>query len=810
MKIKLTDFTLDYNGKLLAVKAPMSLYSTLLQHGEIPDPYVGTNAREAAELSRGDYDFYTSVEVSEGDLERKRAYLCFEGLDTLCTVFVNGKKVGYADNMHRTWLFDAKGLLFAGKNEIKLHFHSPIEYIEALQKRKPLVGNADTHQGFPYLRKAYSMLGWDWCNELADMGVFRDAYVCFDDGVCLEYENVSVTQKHNKDGSVILTVKSDLELPVGYGLEAKLSSPDGRIYEAEMKDGAAELAVSDPMLWWPNGFGEQYLYSLTVTLTYMGKEVSVVEKNVGIRTVELNTQNDSHGKEFNFTVNGKPIFCRGANYIPEDNILPYYSYERTEQMIEKCIEANFNMLRVWGGGLYPHNYFMDICDRRGILVWVDCMFSCTTLWLTEELKRNIVEELRDNMRRLGSHACLALLCGNNECEEGIAHWAGFTESLTVKEDYIELFEHIIPDLANTYAPDSYYWPSSPSAGGGFDKVKNVSYGDSHIWTVWSAMAPIEEYTKIYPRFLSEFGYCSMPSKKALDRISSEKEDRNLFSEVMDFHQKHLHGNSKILKYIAHYYRYPETFESLAYASQLMQAYAMKTGVEHLRRYRDVCRGALYWQLNDCWPGISWSSLDYLGEPKALHFAAKRFYAPVLPLATKREGSTTVVFGISNEGLSHFDGRLEYSLIDRSFEKLYENSISISASPLSAADLLTVDFGEMIKGREKRTILAYTLYGVGDEVIYRGSLIFTPAKYFEYGKPDIRITAEAADGGFILSVSSDTYAESVSITSSLDADFKDNFFSVTSSAPVTVPVKTALSKKELLDSLSVISVYDLGR
>ena len=391
--------------------------------------------------------------------------------------------------------------------------------------------------------------------------------------------------------------------------------------------------------------------------------LDVWERTIGLRTVTVCTDADEWGNQFAFVVNGQKIFAMGANYIPEDNLLGHLSEERSERLIRDCARANFNCIRIWGGGYYPEDYVYDACDRYGILVWQDLMFACNVYDLNDEFEANILAETADNVKRIRHHACLGLWCGNNEMEWGWRDWGRLEgHRPKYKADYTKIFEMLLPRLVKQVDDQTYYWLSSPSSGGSFDDPNDFNRGDNHYWEVWHSNKPFTEYRDFYFRFCSEFGFQSFPGKKTLDSFSLP-EDQNIFSEVMESHQKNGLANTKIFSYISGYYKYPKDMESIAYISQILQLKAIQYGVEHWRRNWGRCMGSIYWQLNDCWPVASWASIDYYGRWKALHYGAKRFYARFMATACEKEElSTEIDYYIHNESFEERKAVLRVRLI----------------------------------------------------------------------------------------------------------------------------------------------------
>ena len=649
---------------------PGTVYTDLLRDGSMDDPFFKDNEDRVCALMEEDYEYLRRENIDNSLLRCEKILLRFEGLDTVAEVYVNGSFIGNACNMHRVWEYDVKSYLREGDNEFRVVFRSPLKWIAEAYKKYGNIGNDDTFEGFMHLRKAHYMFGWDWGAHLPDAGIFRPVCLL---GICgARIDNVYVTQEH-REGKVYLSVRTELEQLVEketeerYHIRVSVATPDGAVLseklklcvnEADMSDKAGAvcksaatdkpyvsdkpyaskmpyaegtLVIESPRLWWPNGIGEQPLYEVSVEL--LGRDAELLdnwERRIGLRTMTMRRQKDQWGESFAHEVNGRTIFAMGADYIPEDHLLGRRSQERTRQLLMDCKLANFNCIRVWGGGFYPDDWFYDLCDELGLMVWQDFMFACSVYELTPEFEANIRQEFIDNIRRIRHHACLGLWCGNNEMEMFVDERCWVTKPTEVR-DYLLMYERIIPEVLAVHDPQTFYWPASPSSGGSFDNPNDPNRGDVHYWKVWHGNRPFSEYRKFFFRYASEFGFQAFPARSTLEMISDEPEDMNPFSYVMEKHQRNYGANGKIMNYMQQMYRYPNDFDTFIYASQLLQADAIRYGVEHFRRNRgaDRCMGAVYWQLNDCWPVISWSSIDYCGRWKALHYFARRFFAPVL-------------------------------------------------------------------------------------------------------------------------------------------------------------------------------------
>ena len=522
---------------------PGTVLTDMMDGGLIEDPYWRTNEYETRELSRRDYQYEREFEVPESFFREEEQCLVFEGLDTIADIYLNDELLLAVNDMHRTWRIDVKGKLKA-VNRLAVAFHSPTAFIEKADREGDIFyASTGCMKGNGALRKAHYMFGWDWGPQLPDAGIFRSVYLS---GFSIaRLDDVRIRQEHGA-GGVKLSVESSVRKlsesdTAGNGmLVCKITAPDGTVLTVEKEVGineTIEALIEAPQLWWPNGYGAQPLYTVRVELRMSDSVLDVWERTIGLRTVTVCTDADEWGNQFAFVVNGQKIFAMGANYIPEDNLLGHLSEERSERLIRDCARANFNCIRIWGGGYYPEDYVYDACDRYGILVWQDLMFACNVYDLNDEFEANILAETADNVKRIRHHACLGLWCGNNEMEWGWRDWGRLEgHRPKYKADYTKIFEMLLPRLVKQVDDQTYYWLSSPSSGGSFDDPNDFNRGDNHYWEVWHSNKPFTEYRDFYFRFCSEFGFQSFPGKKTLDSFSLP-EDQNIFSEVMESHQK---------------------------------------------------------------------------------------------------------------------------------------------------------------------------------------------------------------------------------------------------------------------------------
>ncbi len=780
---------------------PGSVYSFLLDEKLIPDPYYRTNELDALRILDNDFEFSRSFDYTV-PADGSRVMLRCEGLDTLADIYINGGHVAYTDNMHRSYEFDVTSLLCSGENRICVLFHSPNRYIKEKYKEDPVPGNSDTLVGFCHIRKASCMMGWDWGPRLPDAGIWKSISLLAVDSDRIT--EVHVTQRH-ENGKVFVTPAVRTERGTAE-ITVTVTAPDGDTFTVPAN---TETEIPSPMLWWPRGFGKAHLYNIKVELFENGAVVDENTKRIGLRQMELVREKDEYGESFYHRVNGVGIFAMGADYIPEDNLLSRVTKERTEKLLRHCADCNFNAIRIWGGGFYPHDFFFDACDELGLMVFADMMFACMNVPGNKEMIENVAAEVRENLTRIRHHACLAVISGNNEMEAGITWW-GEARRAELSEVYLKVFEDVLPKIAAEVCPYLPYVPSSPSSFGSFRDPDNENYGDSHYWAVWHSNLPFTEYRNHYFRYLSEFGFESFPCEKTVNSFTEPRE-RNIFSRTMEMHQRCKGANKKILMYLADTFLYPSDFGTMLYASQLLQAEAMRYCVEHLRRNRGRCMGALYWQLNDIWPVASWSGIDYYGRFKALQYMAKRFYAPVMISAEEigetatrpfvimeadyYDYSTEARLCVSNETTSPIFGTVSWELRSSDGSILRSGAEDVTVPALGALQLPNMDFE---KTDVMNNYLSYSFVS-GGNVISSGTTLFTVPKHFLFKDP--HLTYER--NGDEITVYADAYARCVEIDSP-DSDFilSDNYFDM-NGGKVTVKILEGEPK-----TIRLRSVYDI--
>ena len=792
---------------------PGGVHTDLLALGCIPDPFVGDNERRVAWVAEADWEYRSRFTADAELREQPRVWLVCDGLDTLATVSLNGRVLGLADNMFRRYRWEVKPLL-AEDNELLIAFASPVQYVSEQQAQRPLPGVSQAIAGGPHLRKAPCQFGWDWGPQLPPVGIWKGLRLEGDDGAALS--DVHLRQSH-ADGAVRLSAAVAVEQPAGEPLTARLRviAPDGETWTVEAAASAAQpadlsLPIPQPQLWWPNGYGAQPLYRIVVSLWRGEVEVDRRDYQVGLRTVELRQEADQWGRSFQFVVNGVPIFAKGSNWIPADSFPTRISDDYLETLIRAAAETHHNMLRVWGGGFYEEERFYDLCDRYGILVWQDFIFSCSVYPLDEPtFLENVRAEVEENVRRLRHRASLALWCGNNEMEWGWVDWGwrALPELDALKVAYDRFFHHTLPAWCAAADPDTAYWPSSPSSDTPFAAPNGQQQGDAHYWDVWHGRQPFTAYRNQYPRFMSEFGFQALPPLATI-RTYADEADWNMTSYVMEQHQKNASGNSLMVGQMLDTFRLPQEFSSLVYLSMVLQAEGIRYGVEHWRRQRDRVAGTLYWQLNDCWPVASWSSLDYFGRWKALHYAARRFYAPLL-LSIEDAPPRFGVY-VTSDRRDSWEGLVRWSLETLDGTTLAGGEEPLRAAPLATTPVNSFDLAGYVTGDNRRELVFVAELWSPDGPLARQTAFFVPTKHLALVDPQLTATCSGDGGQLRVELCGRSLARLVELElDGADVVFSDNYFDLPAGrvATITCPLPAGWSVAQAQDALRLRSVYE---
>ena len=836
--VELNILTLDLGGTWqladgegttrLESHVPGCVHADLEAAGIIPDITYRDNEKDIHWVAEKDWIYEREIQVEPSLLQRRHLTLRMEGLDTYCTVAVNGHTVLEADNMFRTWEVDVREWIQPGANRLRFHFKSPIPTIRERFAQKPLYGWARYHPdyvGKSYARKMACSFGWDWGPMAPTAGPWRPVHlIAWDNRI----EELRLRQQH-AGGQVRL--HSDPRTATSGNLRHTLYLGKEIVASAE-GPGPVELRVDRPELWWPNGMGKQPLYRLVVEL--MGADGTVLDKTsrtIGLRTCELVREQDAFGESFRFRVNGRDVFIKGSNWIPCD-IYPSRVTESTyARLLEDAVKAHQNMIRVWGGGIYEEEAFYDHCDRLGILVWQDFMFACSTYPAFDEaFMRSVEAEARDNIRRLRHRACLALWCGNNELEQGLVAWDGGDYSRGMPpEDYCKLFDQLLAEVVAEEDGIVPYWPSSAhTPGPNRSNHNDPTCGDAHAWSVWFGGEPLEAQRNWKFRFMSEFGFQSYPELSTIESFTLP-EERNLINWVMDYHQRSNMGNQTILKYALEWFKEARSFESWLTLSQLIQGLCIQFAAEHARRIQGRMDGLMYWQINDMWPGATWSSIDVFGRWKALHYMARRFFAPVLVSLLEDHDAGSVSVHVSNHRPGAFSGNVRWWVTDCAGSILrqgimaadVESQTNQQVGSFYCTDLreiggksrlpLEIRFNWAIPMAGDRDIMVWAVLEENGQEISRNLALFARPKYLLLRDPAVRATVRDTGDRLVIDLAADSCAPwtRLSVTGE-DIWLSDNFLHLAPHLPATVEVERCAIRDagELQERLVVTPLCDL--
>jgi beta-mannosidase len=815
-------------------QVPGVVQTDLLHDNLIPDPFYQDNDTRLQWIGLTDWEYRTTFDADAAMISHEHIDLVFEGLDTFADVYVNDQAVLHTDNMFRRWRLPAKGMLKAGPNTLRIVFHSPVEFmipkVKALPYQLPSVtshntGNEENIATAPYTRKADYQFGWDWGPRYVTEGIWQPIRIETWDA--LRVDNFHIQQQRvDKDAAAL---SAELEIQASRSTAATVEITYGELSGAtvapirqtvQLDPGVNHVSVpvhiASPKLWYPAGYGAQDRYRFSYTVRIARDIVAQAALNTGLRSIELRREVTSTGKSFAFVVNGIAIFAKGADVIPFDSFPNRVTPEIHRQILQSARDAHMNMIREWGGGIYETDDFFDICDELGIMVWQEFMFGGDMGPGGAAFQDNVKQEAIDQVERLRDHPSIVLWCGNSETETGWVHWGdrqSFKESIAptdrdeVWQNYVNLFHGILPGVVNRYGYPVPYWPSSPSANFE-DPPDSQTNGDMHYWQVWHALAPIEEYTHQFPRFMSEYGFQSFPEMRTI-RAFAKPEDMDIRSATMQDHQKNHGGNERILSYMLRWYPEPKDFPSFVYLSQVLQAEAIKVGAEHLRRQMPNTMGSLYWQLNDCWPVASWASIDYYGRWKALQYYTRRFYDDVLVSPFRHDGKVDVY--VVSDKLQPVNGQIRTRLLDFSGKSLTDKTQDVQVPAQFSAIYFTLDEKDLLASADPRkTFLVFDLM-VGGQNVSRNLIFFDTMHNLELPESvHVDAALDSSNGGYSVTLRSPTLARSVFLSfGDLDVQPFDNYFDLLPGEPRTITLKAPaqLSSDQLRSAMQVISLTD---
>ena len=808
---------------------PGVIHTDLMANEIIEDPFFRLNERAVQWVDKEDWMYETHFDADHV-MNKANIRLHFMGLDTYADVYLNGEKLFSGDNMFREWKVDVKDKLKAKDNKLEVYFHSPIKIDIPKFDSYPYryqTGPDQSQQGgifnktlSPFARKAGYHYGWDWGPRLVTSGIWRPVYLeAWDD---LRLEDVFIRQKDITKQRAVISVETEVLTDKDMS-NAKVTVKDknsGTVYgtkTADLKKGSnkvvVDFTINNPKLWWSNGLGEAHLYDFQTEVTANSKTLDSHITTTGLRSIKVVAKEDKVGSSLYFELNGVPIFAKGANLIPDDNFLPRITREKYEKSVLAAVDANMNMLRVWGGGIYEDDNFYEFCDKYGILVWQDFMFACSFYPSEGQYLESVKYEAIDNIKRLRNHPSIAVWCGNNEAYYFMYNWnlkKNYSDQnpeygQIIQRQYFDLFHKLLPDMVAEYAPEMTYRASSPY--GIVGDADNPNHGDRHYWGVWHGRQPIAQYNIEKSRFFSEYGFQSFPEFESIKIYAPKPQDWKITSEVMMEHQRAgSYANELIEEYLLKEYQTPKDFESFLYMNQVLQGDAIKIAMESHRRDMPVCMGTLFWQHNDCWPVASWSSRDYYGRWKAQHYFAREAYKDVLvsPIANENKLDVYVV----SDRLTNSKGNLTISVLKLDGTKVSERKMSINIPVNTSTKIFTSDIDKLLNGSKKEDVVVHVELNDGKGKIYKNNYFLLQPKNINFPKTSIKRSISKVDGGYEVALTADKFARAVFMSvEGIDNFFENNYFDILPSETIKIKVATKILQSDFEKQLKVVSLSD---
>ena len=802
---------------------PGVVHTDLLQNKIIEDPFFRLNERGLQWIDKEDWVYETCFTLAADMMRKENMELVFEGLDTYADVYLNDECILKADNMFRRWSIPVRQYIREENNILKVYFHSPVKIDvpkwDALPYQYPASNDQSENGGLfnkkisIFARKAGYHYGWDWGPRLVTSGIWRPVYIrAWSD---LRINDVFIEQKEVGAGRAVIAghVELDADKDMDGVLVTITDEATGRVlgeWQADLKRGTNRVTVDfvlhKPKLWWSNGLGEPFLYRFRTDIIAGGELLDSKTERVGIRSLKVVHQPDKDGHTFYIELNGRPVFAKGANYIPSDNFLPRVTPENYKRTILDAAGVNMNMLRVWGGGIYENDVFYDLCDEHGIMIWQDFMFACSMYPAEGALLDNIHQEAVDNVKRLRNHACIALWCGNNECQDAWLGWGWKCEIERQNKEYADKiwaqyrqqYHVTLPGVVREYAPGTFYWPSSPFAFEG--EMSGTTDGDRHYWSVWHGKAPISDYDSEKSRFFSEYGFQSFPEFESVKRYAPYPEDWDIRSEVMMSHQRGGdHANGLIETYLLNEYKKPRDFRAFLYMNHVLQGDAIKTAIESHRRQMPYNMGTLFWQHNDCWPVASWASRDYYGRWKAQHYYVRKAYDDIL-ISPVVEGDDLKVYAVSDR-LENTSGQLQLQVCQFDGTVVHHWGKSVGISGNDSRVCFSAPLAKLLEGADRGTVYVRVDYTDKSGRVYHNNYCLDKQKNMNYPKVDLQTEVRSIEGGYEVTVSADKFARAVCLSvADNESVYSDNYFDVQPKSSVQVQVRTRLSAEAFNASL----------
>jgi len=797
-----------YNAKI-----PGCVHTDLFFNKLIPDPFYADNEKQLRFIELNDYVYKCLFDVDSEIISKEKISLVFEGLDTYADVFLNNHLILKADNMFREWEIECKEYLKPTKNELFIKFHPAVKH--DLQKENE--SQLKLPDSRAYSRKAPYQYGWDWGPRFVSCGIWKTVKIKAWDKLNVEslyfiQKNIDKNKAELQCELEINSLKNEI---ITIHISDTLSKKILLSQKSELVKGKniikLSFSIAKPELWFPNRMGKAYLYNLKTDIYRKSINVFQKVKTIGLRKIELITEKDSVGESFYFKINGFPLFIKGANYIPSNSFPASVTKQTYEDLLNDAVSSNFNMLRVWGGGIYENDIFYDLCDKKGILIWQDFMFACTMYPADSSFTASVKQEATDNVKRLRNHACIALWCGNNEVDEGWHNWGWqkqlaytATDSAKIWNDYLKIFQEVLPEVVKKYNASTSYISTSPRKGWG--RKESMTEGDSHYWGVWWGKEPFEKYIEKTGRFMSEYGFQAIPEMKT---IKAMVDDSCLFlnSTQMRSHQKHPTGFETIDEYMQRDYKKPKDFSSYIYVSQLLQAEGVKTAIEAHRRAMPRCMGTLYWQFNDCWPVTSWSGIDFYGRWKALQYEVKKLYQNVI--ISQTINNDIVEIWIISDSIETFEANLQLQLMDFNGKSVWEKQIPLKIEANSSKIGFQIHKSELVNPNDTSVLLLNAKLSKNKQFIAESNLYFAKFKNLILPEPQLQqelrnYTEFAAE----ITLSSPVLIKNLFLESDLDIRYSDNYFDLLPNQPKTIRLfYHHIPKENLLKNIKFKSLYN---
>jgi beta-mannosidase len=807
-------------------QVPGCVHTDLINNGLIEDPFFRLNEHDLQWIDKKDWEYVTSFKIDEKILKKEKIELTFHGLDTYADVYLNGVKLIETNNMFRQWYVECKDKLRSGENELRVYFHSPIKKGLEIYDNYPYkvqssandlakIGKVPGEKWIsPHVRKAPYHFGWDWGPRLVTSGIWEPIQLKAWNGPELRSIYTEQLELNSEDANLSTQFEISVDKATKGVLQIYIDEKEVTKKQVQLhpKENiySVDYTLNNPQRWWPNGLGEQHLYKIKAELTTEAGTITK-EQTLGLREIELIREKDSTGTSFYFKVNGHPVFMKGANVIPNDVFLDRVSPEKYEHIIKSAADCNFNMLRVWGGGIYEKDIFYDLCDQYGILVWQDFMFACNMYPGDEAFLNSVKQEAIDNVKRLRNHPSICLWCGNNEILEAWFHW-GWKKRNEKKQPhgakamwkaYKDIFLDILPNAVKQYDSSRPYWASSPQAG---DTICNTGNdGDKHDWRIWFQDVPFITYHQSPARFVSEYGFQSFPDMNTIKKYALP-EDYDIHSEVMKSHQRSGIGNGTIKRYMDKYYREPKDFESFIYLGQVLQAEGIKTGIEGHRMNMPHTMGTLYWQLNDVWPVASWSSIDYYGNWKALQYFTRDAYA-LLMLVADTKTDELLVYAVSDK-LENINATLKLELMNFEGKTLWKDVKPLNVKSNTSDIVYRKLLSDLLKGYSKKEVLLKVSLEGNDGSIFQTNKYFERVKSLNLPKSKVSYAIIPNDKGCLIEMSTDKLAKNIHLNfDGVEGWFSDNYFDLLPGETKLVRFETDVTDAKLQGKLKIQSIRD---